>query len=245
MREIDVQAERLFENSKVLDRSIRRHQSKYYWATSPKIDAFDESVIAASVGKVVLEIGCSDGARAKIIASVANATFGIDISDVAIQVANSRNIPNASFAVCDAHSLPFDTGTFDIVVTNSLLHHLNLNAALSEISRVLKRGGVLCAREPLGLNPVISAYRWLTPRVRTVDERPFNRADLRLLRHHFSEEAIDYFGFLSLTAAFARLRVIRTFLTHVDDLIALTPFRVLFWQFAGKFKKRDQDCIGS
>jgi len=46
----------------------------------------------------------------------------------------------------DAEEIPFDTGTFDLVYTNGVLHHTpNTTKAVAEIFRVLKPGGrVIC-----------------------------------------------------------------------------------------------------
>ena len=89
---------------------------------------------------------------------------------------------NAKFYLADAHHLPFQEKVFDIVIVNSMLHHLDLNLAFRQIHRVLKTDGKLYAREPLGTNIIISIYRWLTPDARTKDERPFTFQDLKLMK---------------------------------------------------------------
>ena len=57
-----------------------------------------------------------------------------------------KDIPNFTFAVADAQTLPFDDATFDAVVANHMLYHVpDLPRALSEVRRVLKPGGRLFA----------------------------------------------------------------------------------------------------
>ncbi len=52
-------------------------------------------------------------------------------------------------AVADAHSLPFDDGTFDGVVAQAVLEHvLDPHRCVSEILRVLKHGGIVYAETP-------------------------------------------------------------------------------------------------
>jgi demethylmenaquinone methyltransferase/2-methoxy-6-polyprenyl-1,4-benzoquinol methylase len=40
-----------------------------------------------------------------------------------------------------AEQLIYASGTFDVVIGNAILHHLELNTAIFEIKRVLKKGG--------------------------------------------------------------------------------------------------------
>lgn len=95
----------------------------------------------------------------------------------------TRNDPE--FHLMDAHALAFDDDTFDVVYGSAILHHLDLPVALREIRRVLKPGGTVVFSEPLDVNPVAKLVRLLTPGARTVDERPFRRRELGMLRDHF------------------------------------------------------------
>ena len=79
---------------------------------------------------------------------------GVDIANLAIEAARTKDIANASFEVCDAYQLLFTDDSFEVVVVKSLLHHLRLDIALPEIDGVLGRNGVLCLREPLGVSPL-------------------------------------------------------------------------------------------
>jgi ubiquinone/menaquinone biosynthesis C-methylase UbiE len=239
-RKIDIDKEREYENSLMLtDGMARQAQEKFYWATAPYIDDFNEKTSAAIIGKRVLEIGCSDGHYASLYSKTAKFVTGIDLSDEGIKLANNRNIENAKFYVVDAHKLPFEDSSYDIVIVNSLLHHLDLSLALKEIDRVLSSNGILLAREPLGTNPAFSLYRYLTPEARTPDERPFTFSDLSLLNKYFEFKSVEYFGFLSVFSAYLRLDIIRAFFTSIDWVLSKTPMKYLFWQFAGEFKKKE------
>ena len=152
-RKIDIDKEREYENSLMLtDGLARKAQEKFYWATGPYIDDFNNKTSEAIKGKRVLEIGCSDGSYADLYSKTAEFVTGIDLSDEGIKIANNRNITNAEFFVVDAHKLPFNEGSYDIVIVNSLLHHLDLSKALKEINRVLSLNGSLLAREWSSLN---------------------------------------------------------------------------------------------
>ncbi|KEY70488.1 hypothetical protein S7711_09989 [Stachybotrys chartarum IBT 7711] len=53
-----------------------------------------------------------------------------------------RKVPGAVVVQCDAHNLPFDDASFDAVVANHMLYHLDdPDKALSEFARVLRPGG--------------------------------------------------------------------------------------------------------
>jgi ubiquinone/menaquinone biosynthesis C-methylase UbiE len=62
----------------------------------------------------------------------------------------------------DAHHLPYDDATFDYVVGDGILHHLD-DVALGEVHRVRKPGGRALFREPLldsDLRQIEDSDRW-------------------------------------------------------------------------------------
>lgn len=237
--DIDLETERLFENAKIRGEDFRLAQHKYYWATALEFSRHEELIKSACKGKRVLEIGCSDGSKAVLRAPKTKSYLGIDISDVAIDVAISRAIPNATFAQADGHDLEYGDATFDCVITDMLLHHLDLNRALPEIKRVLKPGGKLLFFEPLGFNPFFVLYRALTPKSRTPDEKPFTYKDLNLLQSHFEFAEISWTGFTVILAAFIRKKGFRQVLSKLDAGLARTPLRYLFWQISGVASLRE------
>ena len=53
----------------------------------------------------------------------------------------------------DVHDIPYDENSFDVIICNHVLEHvLNDKLAISELFRVLKKGGTLIAQVPLDLN---------------------------------------------------------------------------------------------
>ena len=91
----------------------------------------------------------------------------------------------ADFRKMDAHDLEFEDGSFDMVFGTAILHHLEFARAMSEIHRVLRKGGKIVFVEPLRHNPVARVVRWLTPQARTADELPLGRPELRLISRNF------------------------------------------------------------
>ncbi len=66
------------------------------------------------------------------------------------------------FVQCDAAHLPFSDRSFAAVISNhSLEHFADCDAALSEIGRVIERGGALYVAVPDASTFTDRAYRWL------------------------------------------------------------------------------------
>ena len=98
----------------------------------------------------ILDAGCGGGALiANYISSNTN-VIGIDISDKAIKLAESRNIPNAEFQTSELDKpWNFEDSQFDIVVSSEVLEHLdNFPLYMQESYRVLKPNGKLILTTP-------------------------------------------------------------------------------------------------
>lgn len=146
--------------------------------------------LSAAHGRTVLELGSRAWAQWLESAGIVPRRLClINISASELEVGRdlltpeTRNDPD--FHLMDAHALAFDDDTFDVVYGGAILHHLDLSAALPEIRRVLKPGGMVVFAEPLDVNPVARLIRVLTPGARTADEQPFRRRELAMLREHF------------------------------------------------------------
>lgn len=99
-------------------------------------------------GMDVLELGCGAGdiwsGRDELIQSCARLVL-TDLSDGMLQAAeeNLGKRENVSFLQADIQALPFDDGSFDVVIANAMLYHVpDLKKGISEVRRVLKADGV-------------------------------------------------------------------------------------------------------
>lgn len=234
MRRINLEKERELENQKVLNPDTRQAQDGFYRAVAGEIEAHYSRTMDVIKDKSILEIGCSEGKMAIIYSRIVKDYEGCDISDLAISKANGLQLLNSSFTCCDAHHLPYSDGSFDVVIVSSLLHHLDLRVALLEIHRVLNDDGKLIFREPLGINPIFTLYRWLTPNVRTPDERPFTFSDIGLVKSQFNVTVSVYFGFVALICSVIKFpKTLHNVLLSVDRVLSKTLVKYLFWQWSG------------
>lgn len=148
--------------------------------------------------KKILEIGCGNGELSVWFAKNGSEVYGVDISDESIHIAQRRSLENSTqdrthFFTCPAEHLPFNDDFFDVIFINVSLHHLEVEAALMEFERVLKRGGTFVAIEPLAFSKTIQNFRTsnfftsLYPiRQETPTERILLMSDLQLIGSMFS-----------------------------------------------------------
>lgn len=97
-------------------------------------------------GKRILDLGCGEGANARILARRGAKVVGIDASKEMIKLAREKEKEEPlgiEYHVADAAQLSMlEGGSFDIVCAfMSLMDIADLDRALREVSRVLKKGG--------------------------------------------------------------------------------------------------------
>ncbi|MBP5685352.1 MAG: class I SAM-dependent methyltransferase [Candidatus Methanomethylophilaceae archaeon] len=100
----------------------------------------------------ILDIGCGGGIFTKLILEKypRAKAWGIDISEISIDYSkrfNSGFIDEGRLELCigNVADMPYEDGFFDLIVSNaSHFFWPDLPENLKEVSRVLKKGGVLC-----------------------------------------------------------------------------------------------------
>jgi len=153
--------------------------------------------------KTVLDIGCGAGWTTKLLAQKARVVVGVDVSfesvRLAAAIARHNRLDNVHVLVADGDRLPFRDGAFDCVFGHAILHHLELDEALGQVSRLLKPGGRAAFAEPLSQNRLARAARVLKQRALSRHpgtDRPLTYRDRATFEKHFRRVAVVETGFV-------------------------------------------------
>jgi SAM-dependent methyltransferase len=103
----------------------------------------------------VLDIGCGTGLAGAPLIENGYTVTGLDPSEPMLAVAK-REFPDTPWVVGCAETLPFEAGSFDVAISGQAFHHFDQGAALSEIRRVIRPGGIVAIwwKSLLGDDPV-------------------------------------------------------------------------------------------
>ena len=116
-------------------------------------------------GANVLELGCGKAEKTRMLAETGRMKeiVALEVDDIQhrrnLQISD---LPNAQFRHGGAEAIPAADNSFDIVLMFKSLHHVpmeHMNAALSEIARVLKPGGLAWISEPVFAGELNEVFR--------------------------------------------------------------------------------------
>ena len=116
------------------------------WIVGPEPEKIFLDEVTKSVGrdKTLLDIGCGAGKTVKLIAPKVKEAWGIDPSKTLIEFARKNAPKNTRFKVADGRRLPFEDGSFDVVICQRGPATDNQTFA-KEMRRVLKENGAFVA----------------------------------------------------------------------------------------------------
>jgi ubiquinone/menaquinone biosynthesis C-methylase UbiE len=178
--------------------------------------------ISLKKGSQILDLGCGLGDTTLMLSEFFPGTYatGLDQDAALIKAANEEKKllhVNLDFVCGDALALPFEDNNFDFVFCRYLLVHIpNAFAAMEEMKRVCKPGGIVFAQEYDGnlfqSYPESDAY----PKLSEITNNLF--ADI-----HFGRKMIHYFKNLALKNIAHDAQVVLA-----DHKSVLKKFYVLF-----------------
>jgi SAM-dependent methyltransferase len=92
-----------------------------------------------------LDVGCGDGLLACRLAERCRDVTGVDRDHTMIALARerARDLRNVAFIDGEFPAFPFEDGSFDFIASNTAIHHMNFEAALMAMARLLRPGGRL------------------------------------------------------------------------------------------------------
>ena len=105
-----------------------RRTAKYYDALVERANAVMRRIGLAMVppkaGMTVLEVGCGTGANLALYQRAGCDVAGVDLSPSMLEVARAKLGDGADLRLCDAAEMPYEDGSFDLVVAFLTLHEM-------------------------------------------------------------------------------------------------------------------------
>lgn len=102
-----------------------------------------------------LDVGCGDGLFARKLSRIVGHVTAIDIDEASIKRARQQNSSDGiEYILDDFFTYKFDAASFDVIVSVSVLHHMDTAAALERMRYLLRPGGTLA---------VLACYRMKYP----------------------------------------------------------------------------------
>lgn len=143
---------RIVDDTAIREYASVRFRSEYdyavfeYWR-SAKVLAYLKRAGVRTFERV-LDDGCGGGGMCVSFAEEARSVVGIEPGDrfrnVGTRLAAEKGVANVRFVNADGTALPFSNGSFDLVLSHSVIEHVaNPLAYLKEAARVLAPGGVI------------------------------------------------------------------------------------------------------
>jgi len=154
--------------------------------------------------KRVLELGCGSGELTAILANDGAYVSTIDISLEAIEITQKKckeYVEKVIVQQMDANNLSYMNESFDLVVGELVLHHLDYIKIAVEVARVLQPCGRAVFVEPLAHNPFLNVWRRMTSGIRTSSEWPLTYSNISEMGSYFRLARCHEFGLLPLLSS--------------------------------------------
>jgi SAM-dependent methyltransferase len=138
-------------NSESLADAWKREAPRWLdWARTPGHDSYwrfhrDQFLaIIPEPGKLTIDVGCGEGRLTRDLKRLGHKTVGFDISESLIDNARQAD-PDGTYHVCNAENVNLESSIADLAVAFMTPQDIdNVDAAFSEVSRILMEGGRAC-----------------------------------------------------------------------------------------------------
>ena len=187
----------------------------------------------------VLELGCGKAEKTRTLAQTGRVREIVALEVDAIQHAKNLavdDLPGVIFAHGGAEAIPAADASFDIVLMFKSLHHVPLgqmDAALSEIARVLKPGGLAWISEPVYAGELNEVFK-LFHDEKTVREAAFAAICRAVTQGPLALQEQLFFDTRSFFEDFAQFEARMIHVTHTDHRLSpalLDAVRTKFMSF--------------
>ena len=172
--------------------------------------------LAQPTGARVLDVACGPGYFLVESISLGYRAVGMDNSPSMLQTSRAKVDDRAQLVMADAFSMPFKTGTFDVVNSSGLIEYLPQPIPfIREMRRVLKPGShalISCTNRlspALLLAPIIAAVRGSSTTARAVRalNLPFDEMALKRRRFRFTFHTPGHFVSMLSEAGFQHVKL--------------------------------------
>jgi ubiquinone/menaquinone biosynthesis C-methylase UbiE len=181
----------------------------------------------------ILDNGCGTGILFETISEKTKSIIGIDISYKMLDYAKQRT---SNLILGDSQYLPFQDGSFDLVIGRSLLHHIpDPYLGLKEMARVLKRNGeIVIVDTNKSILSILPRYLANKGEHFSDDHKNMHINHLKkIISDYFNIEKVYYFGYLAYPIGFPDIfdigkyipypTVFTKFLIKLDSVISNIP----------------------
>ncbi len=166
-------------------------------------------------GRRVLEVACGAGLGLGYLAHSAKSVIGGDYSESLLQIAASHYQGSVPLLRLDAHQLPFQDGTFDLLVVFEAIYYLQQpELFVAECRRVLSEGGILL------LGTVNRDWSEFTPSLLSTQYLSVSELRALLVQHGFVN--LEFFGAFP-TEPSSRQQMAVSFVRRVAVNLNLVP----------------------
>ena len=224
-------------------------KSRPVYETNIKVRNYISNWIEKEVrNKVVVDLACGSGEVTKIICQNSpTLVIGTELAPLTVKTNREKfatYFKNVYFILDDAEKSELPSNFADIIICSGMLHHVDLEKAISEIKRILKPNGKMFAIEALKHNPVFNWYRKSTPQSRTHWEAAhiLGINDAKYISKHLQLKKIKYWQLFSILAIFFPKKIRNFFLkifNSIDSVILRIPYiQLMAWIFTLEYQKK-------
>jgi len=136
---------------------IKSHQESHLRSYLPFVERY------VAKGARVLELGVGPGSAAFLLSQRGYEVVGLDISSLFVKEISSHTGSHLKIVLGDVLDLPFSGSSFDAVTSLYFLEHVtDVERALLEMMRVLRKGGLLLIKSPNLLSPYTSFIKFFS-----------------------------------------------------------------------------------